>query len=156
MKTKVRIALLGAFLVSATWTTPADGQSIRGAGAHRRLSKVLMAIPSLTADQKARVLGLANTGRLKSAPFREQQSNARKAMASLWAADTVDQAAVARKQAELDGVAAKITALWTEVFLQLHDVLTAPQRAWLASRGSGVYGAYAGPDTGQGCPCSEE
>jgi hypothetical protein len=54
---------------------------------------------------------------------------------------------------------AKLRGVWAELFVQLHDALTSPQRAWLALHGPGLHGNDAGPDLGvppaKDCPCDQ-
>lgn len=123
------------------------------------VKSLLLAIPNLTSDQKNRIAHLTNTVRMQTAPLREQIAALRRDMARLWAGDPVDAHATSVKQSELLGVLAKMYTVWADFFAQLHDVLTPPQRAWLALRAPGLYGSDAGADLGiapaKDCLCPE-
>ncbi len=125
-----------------------DPAQVAAAGGRSGTKNVLLSIPSLTADQKNRIAHLTNTVKMQTAPLREQLAAVRKDIARLWAADTVDKPAMSAKQDELVVVLAKIRTLWSDFFAQLHDVLTAPQRTWLAAQRPSLYGSDAGPDLG--------
>lgn len=137
----------------------ASSPALVAAGTGRAAKNVLMSIPNLNADQRSRIAHLTNTVKMQTAPLREQIFAARKNMARLWAAEQLDRQSMSAKQAEMDGAMAKVRALWTDFFVQLHDVLTGPQREWLAARAPGLYGSDAGPDLGMAppkdCPCGE-
>jgi Spy/CpxP family protein refolding chaperone len=141
-------------LAMAVWSS---AKAVAGPG--RAMKSVLMSIPNLTGDQKSRIAHLTNTVRMQTAPLREQIWAARKNMARLWTAEQLDKQMMSAKQGELDGAMAKVRALWADFFVQLHDVLTSPQRMWLAARAPGLYGSDAGPDLGMApprdCPCGE-
>jgi Spy/CpxP family protein refolding chaperone len=152
MKVVCMAGIMG--LAMAVWG-PADA----AAGTGRGMKNVLMSIPNLNADQKSRITHLTNTVKMQTAPLGEQIWAARKNMARLWAAEPLDKQMMSAKQGELDGAMTKVRTLWADFFVQLHDVLTPPQRAWLAARAPGLYGSDAGPDLGMApprdCPCGE-
>lgn len=119
---------------------------------------LLTSIPGLSADQKNRITHLTNTAKMQTAPLHEQIAAVRKYLARLWSADELDKQTIASKQAELDAAMAKVRAIWDDFFVQLHDVLTAPQRTWLAARAPGLHGSDAGAQLGvspKGCLCGE-
>ena len=131
-------ALLLAAAMAVAWPPPSRAQ------AHNDVKKMLLSIPGVTSEQKKRMTDLTNVARMRSAPLREQVTACRKYIATLWAADNVDKQAIARKQGELDGAVAKLRAIWANLFVQLHDLLTSSQRTWLADRASSLYSDLGG------------
>jgi Spy/CpxP family protein refolding chaperone len=122
-------------------STSAFAQSPGGFGmGHRGGKGGLPPIPDLTQDQKAKIADLKATAMQQAAPIHEQIVVIRKAIRVLWTADSLDRATIASKQAELDVLVVKMKGIWTEFFLQLHDVLTPAQRTWLAQHGPGKFG----------------
>jgi Spy/CpxP family protein refolding chaperone len=150
-----RIAFIGLF----AWVTACErpAQAAPAGGGQRGARNLLMTIPNLSADAKTRIAHLTNTANMQTAPLRVQIGAIRKDLARLWAAEEPDKQTIASKRAELEGAMAKVRAIWADFFMQLHDVLTAPQRAWLAARAPGLHGSDAGPDLGLSpmCPCGE-
>jgi len=119
------------------------------------IKKMLLGIPGVTSEQKKRISDLTNAARMQSAPLREQVTACRRYIATLWAADAVDKQAIARKQTELDGAVAKLRAIWGELFIGLHDILTSPQRTWLAARAANLYSDVGGEWTAvSDCRCA--
>ena len=113
-------------------------------GNHHMMKDWLMTIPDLNQDQKQKITDLENTAKGQTAPLLEQKKAIHKELATLWAADQVDRQALAEKQNELDGVHGKIKGVWTDFFLQLHDVLTPTQRAWVALHGPAAMHGHKG------------
>lgn len=122
-------------------------------GMHHAMKDTLMSIPNLGADQRQRITDLLNNVKTQSAPLHEQIKTDRKELTTLWAADTIDKQALAAKQADLEGALGKVKTIWVDFFMQLHDVLTSPQRAWLALHGPGMHDNAFG--AGQNCPCNQ-
>lgn len=148
---------IGTILGLATAAPHAAWSASPSAGQHG-VKTMLMTIPGLNADQKGRIARLTNTARLQAAPLHEQIAAARKNLARLWSADELDKTTIASKRAELDGAMASVRAIWDDFFVQLHDVLTPTQRAWLAARAPGLHGSDAGVQLGvspKGCLCGD-
>jgi Spy/CpxP family protein refolding chaperone len=147
--TASRVLLVAAF--SVAWFPQSRAQ------AGNDVKKTLLSIPGVTGEQKNRISDLTNVARMQSAPLREQVTACRKYIATLWAADAVDTQAIARKQGELDGAVNKLRTIWADLFLQLHDLLTPPQRTWLAARASNLYSDLGGEWTaGSDCRCASQ
>jgi Spy/CpxP family protein refolding chaperone len=131
----------------------------RAGGGQRGTRNVLLSIPGLNADQKSRITHLTNTAKLQTAPLREQIAAARKNLVRLWSAEPLDKQSMDSKRRELDGAMDKVRAIWADFVVQLHDVLTGPQREWLSVRAPGLLGNDAGPDLGvapgRQCPCDD-
>jgi Spy/CpxP family protein refolding chaperone len=148
-------AVLLAGVLSATTSAVAAVDAGAHMGMHHAMKNTLMSIPNLSADQRQRITDLLNTAKNQTAPLKQQIMGDRKEMATLWAADNVDKQAIAAKQADLEGALGKAKNIWTDFFMQLHDVLTSPQRAWLALHGPGMHDE-AGMGFGQECPCNQQ
>ncbi len=155
MTSTVSVALLTALLLVGM-SIHAEAQ---GGPGGKGVKNVLLSIPNLSAEQKTRITDLTNTAKNQTAPLKQQIAAARKDMAHLWAADELDKQAIAAKQGEVVGAMAKSRGVWSDFFVQLHDVLTSPQRAWLALHGPGLQGNDAGSELGQApakeCPCEQ-
>lgn len=140
-------------------TTPARAaQPTRAVTGQQGVKTMLMSIPGLSADQKNRIAHLTNTAKMQTAPLHEQIAAARKNLARLWAADQLDKQVIAAKQADLDAAMAKVRVIWDDFFVQLHDVLTATQRSWLAARAPGLHGSDTGSQLGvtpKDCLCGD-
>jgi Spy/CpxP family protein refolding chaperone len=139
--TRISTIAIGAILL-AGMSAPAFAQAPAGGGmGHRGMhGGGLSAIPDLTSDQKQKIADLRATAMQQAAPLHTQMAALRKDIKTLWAADPLDRQAIANKQAEVDGLHAQMKAIWSDFFLQLHDVLTPAQRTWLAQHGPGKGG----------------
>ncbi len=143
---------LNATLLAAALLTGLSGIAWAGPGhmgMHHAMKNTLMSIPNLTAEQHQRISDLLNTAKNQTAPLHGQIVAARKEMATLWAADTVDKQTIAAKESEIEGALGKIKTVWADFFMQLHDILTSPQRAWVA-----LHGPAMQDDMGMGGNCS--
>ena len=150
MTTMFKVIAAGAIL-AAGLSTAAFAQGPGGSGVgHHGLRGGFPPIPDLTADQKQQIANLKATAMQQAAPLREQMVALHKAIRALWSADTLGRQAIAAKQTEMDGLHAKVKAIWTDFFFQLHDVLTPAQRAWLAEHGPGKGGRHGGAGFGPG------
>jgi Spy/CpxP family protein refolding chaperone len=138
-----RIFKVTAVIAMLLASTAAFAQGPGGFGmGHRGGKGGLPPIPDLTSDQKQKIADLKAAAVQQAAPIHEQIVVIRKAIRALWTADALDRATIASKQSELDGLVVKMKAIWTEFFLQLHDVLTPAQRTWLAQHGPGHFGKF--------------
>jgi Spy/CpxP family protein refolding chaperone len=131
-------------------STAALAEAPANPGMHHAMKNTLMSIPNLTPEQRQKTTDLLNTAKTQTAPVRDQIVAARKEMATLWAADTLDKPAIAAKQGEIEGSLGKIKTIWADFFVQLHDVLTSSQRAWVTLHGPGM---HEGGDFGMGANC---
>jgi len=157
MSKTASIILVGA-IVALPGAQPRHAQAAGAVTGHHGSRNVLLAIPNLSADQKSRIGHLTDTAKMQTAPLREQIAAARRNLVRLWSADELDRQAISSKRGELETTMAKVRGIWADFFMQLHDVLTAPQRSWLASQGVGLSGGDAGPELGAApkeCSCGE-
>jgi Spy/CpxP family protein refolding chaperone len=153
----LNVAIMAVALLTGITTARAEPM---GNGGHmwmgHHFKKALMTIPNLTTEQRQKVEDLLNTAKTQSAPLKDQILTARKELGALWAADTMDRSALTAKQGEIEGALAKLKPIWASFFIQLHDVLTSPQRAWLVLHGPGM---HDGPNMGMvpdhECPCNQ-
>lgn len=141
-----------ALLTGASTVAWAGGPAM---GHHHAFKNTLMSIPNLSAEQKQKISDLLTTAKNQTAPLKEQIMAARKEVVTLWAEDNVDKQAITAKEGEIEGALAKVKPIWADFFMQLHDVLSSPQRAWLALHGPGMHeGADFGMDGN--CECNQQ
>jgi len=101
-------------------------------------------ISNLTPEQQTKIAALRAAAVEKAAPLRGELEAKMIEMQQLWAAEKPDRKAITGKQAEMDTIHQKIRVIWTDFGLDVHALLTPPQRAEWAQAGPG-HGMGMGP-----------